>query len=107
MSKQSSFKGGMIQSETSSGKLFSSLSNNELKELMTLNGLEDIYYLISDYHIDAFDLSLLKYEELISELKIKNLHQRNRLIKFINKEISNQCNKILQFQFFFFICFHF
>lgn len=91
MSKQNSIKGGNIQSPSYSGKFFTSLTNNELKELMTNNGLEDIYYLISDSYINGLDLSLLKYEELSSELKIKNLNQRNKLFKFIKDELANQC----------------
>ncbi len=90
MSKQNSIKGGNTQLTSNSGKLFTSLNNNELKELMANNELEDIYYLISDSYINGLDLSLLKYEELGSELKIKNLNQRNKLFQFINRELAQQ-----------------
>lgn len=92
MSKQNSIKGGNIQLPNKVEKYFTSLDNNELKELMINNKLEDIYYLISDSYINGLDLSLLKYEELNSELKIKNLNQRNKLFKFINRELADQSN---------------
>jgi hypothetical protein len=92
MSKQNSIKGGNIQTSSFSGKFFTELSNNELRELMSKKDMEDIYFLISEYNLDGFDLSLLKYVELNIDLKIKNMHQRNRLIKFINRELTNQCN---------------
>jgi len=91
MSKQNSIKEGNIQYPSYNGKFFSALTNEELKELMINNELEEIYYLISDSYINGLDLSLLKYEELGSELKIKNLNQRNKLFKFINNELANQC----------------
>lgn len=90
MSMQNSIKGGNTHLPSYSGKFFTSLNNNELKELMLNNALEDIYYLISDSYLNGLDLSLLKYEELSSELKIKNLNQRNKLFKFINSELAEQ-----------------
>jgi hypothetical protein len=91
MSKQNSIKGGNVQLPSIPGNFFTSLTNNEIKELMFNSDLEEIYYIISDSYISGLDLSLLKYEELGSELKIKNLNQRNKLFKFINSELAKQC----------------
>lgn len=91
MSRQNSIKGGNIHLPSYTGKFFTLLTNNELKELMVDNELEEIYYLISDSSINGLDLSLLKYEELNSEIKIKNLNQRNKLFKFINAQLLKQC----------------
>jgi len=102
MSKQNSIKDFNLQSPYP-GRYFSSLNQHEIKELMFNNQLEDIYYSLSDFNLDGLDLSLLKYEDLISELKIKNLQQRNRLMKFINKELSSQCMNINIYIIFLFI----
>lgn len=91
MSKNNSANKLNSYSTKLSNKNFSLLNKDEIKELFISNNLQELFYSISNYELNGLDLSLLNIEDMKSDLKMNNIHERNELRKLIHKELFFQC----------------
>ena len=70
---------------------FSKWNNEKVCEWLKENNFSHYIESFKTNNIDGYDLCNISTQELLTELKVVNLHERNSILKSIRKNLLSQC----------------